>query len=37
MDPRLHHSLAEHEYLRQRLNAEFPDADEDTLGLPPLK
>jgi hypothetical protein len=31
MDPQLHHSLAEHEYLRQRLNAEFPDADEDTL------
>jgi hypothetical protein len=31
MNPQLHHSLAEHEYLRQRLKAEFPDADEDTL------
>jgi len=31
MNPMLQHSLAEHEYLRQRLKAEFPDADEDTL------
>jgi hypothetical protein len=31
MNPQLHHSLAEHEYLRQRLKAEFPDADEETL------
>jgi hypothetical protein len=31
MNPTLQHSLAEHEYLRQRLKAEFPDADEDTL------
>jgi len=31
MIPTLQHSLAEHEYLRQRLKAEFPDADEETL------
>src|SRR6266849_3570728 len=31
MNPTLHYSLAEHEYLRQRLKAEFPDADEETL------
>ena len=31
MNPMLQHSLAEHEYLRRRLKAEFPDADEDTL------
>src|SRR5260221_3257020 len=31
MNPMLQHSLAEHEYLRQRLKAEFPDADEETL------
>jgi hypothetical protein len=31
MNPTLQHSLAEHEYLRRRLKAEFPDADEDTL------
>ena len=31
MNPTLQHSLAEHEYLRQRLKAEFPDADEETL------
>jgi hypothetical protein len=31
MNPILPHSLAEHEYLRQRLKSEFPDADEDTL------
>ena len=31
MNPMLQHSLAEHEYLRARLKAEFPDADEETL------
>jgi len=31
MNPMLQHSLAEHEYLRQRLKAEFADADEETL------
>ena len=31
MNPMLQHSLADHEYLRRRLKAEFPDADEDTL------
>jgi hypothetical protein len=31
MTPTLQHSLAEHEYLRQRLKAEFPDADEEAL------
>ena len=31
MNPTLQHSLAEHEYLRRRLKAEFPDADEETL------
>ena len=31
MNPMLQHSLAEHEYLRERLKAEFPDADEETL------
>jgi len=31
MNPTLQHSLAEHEYLRQHLKAEFPDADEETL------
>ena len=31
MNPMLQHSLAEHEYLRGRLKAEFPDADEETL------
>jgi hypothetical protein len=31
MNPTLHYSLAEHGYLRERLKAEFPDADEDTL------
>ena len=31
MTPNLLHSLAEHQYLRDRLQVEFPDADEDTL------
>src|SRR5258706_16474583 len=31
MRPDLHHSFAEHQYLRDRLEAEFPEADEDTL------
>jgi hypothetical protein len=31
MNPMLKHSLAEHEYLRERLRAEFTDADEDAL------
>ena len=31
MNPTLQHSLAEHEYLRRRLKAEFPDTDEETL------
>jgi hypothetical protein len=31
MNPTLHYCLAEHDYLRQRLKTEFPDADEDTL------
>jgi hypothetical protein len=31
MNPTLQHSLAEHEYLSQRLRVEFPDADEETL------
>jgi hypothetical protein len=31
MGPNLHHSFAEHQYLRDRLLVEFPDADEDTL------
>ncbi len=29
-DP-LHHELATHQYLRQRLSEQFPDADEETL------
>jgi hypothetical protein len=29
--PTLRHSLVEHQYLRDRLHAEFPEADEDTL------
>ena len=31
MNPTLQYCLTEHEYLRRRLKAEFPDADEDTL------
>ncbi|MDB5408376.1 MAG: hypothetical protein JWL84_3288 [Rhodospirillales bacterium] len=31
MSQGLQHSLAEHEYLRHRLRAEFPEADEETL------
>ena len=31
MNPDLHHSFAEHQYLRERLQADFPEADEDTL------
>jgi hypothetical protein len=31
MNPMLHHHLAQHEYLRKQLTADFPDADEDTI------
>jgi hypothetical protein len=31
MQPGLHHRLAEYQYLRDRLQAEFSDADEETL------
>jgi hypothetical protein len=31
MSPDLHHSFAEHQYLHDRLQADFPEADEDTL------
>src|ERR1700731_4795801 len=31
MTPNLLHGLAEYQYLRERLQAEFPQADEDTL------
>ena len=31
MEPQLRQSLAEYEYLRERLAADFPDADETTL------
>src|SRR6202049_563081 len=32
MRPDLRHNLAEYQYLRERLKADFPDADEPTLG-----
>ncbi len=31
MQPNLIHELSHHQYLRDKLEAEFPDADEETL------